>query len=562
MKLANVTISGQELHDMICVAAAFLEKNKKAIDALNVFPVPDGDTGINMSLTLQTAAREVRDGKKDSVGSVGAALALGSLKGARGNSGVILSQIFRGFGKALQDKQTMDATLLAECMEQGVECAYKAVMKPKEGTILTVARMMGEAAAKAARQKKDVIQTIDAMIEQGEKTLAQTPEMLPVLKEAGVVDSGGMGLLVIFKGFKMCLNGEQVPEEEITDLGGMVTPVEDENSDIEFGYCTEFFIKDANGGLTEENAEQLRGVLGQIGDCVLVVGGGPLLKVHVHTNAPGQALQYGLRYGSLYSIKIDNMREMHRELENGADAEVNGVNKAVAKEKAEPEPPKELKEIGVVTVVSGDGLCEVFSELGADEIIQGGQSMNPSIEDISAAVKRAHAKHVFVLPNNKNIILAADQAAELLKDEVDVRVMPTKSIPQGMSALIALNPENNVQDNAMDMLEAMEATNSCAITYAVRDTQLNGEEIKTGDILGMVNGELAVSGKKVEKVCKKTIAKALELGGESITMFYGEDVSQDEADALAEELEGLYPDCDVQMYPGGQSLYYYIVGVE
>ena len=560
--MANVTISGQELHDMICVAAAFLEKNKKAIDALNVFPVPDGDTGINMSLTLQTAAREVRDGKKETVGQVGSALALGSLKGARGNSGVILSQIFRGFGKALQDKQTMDAALLAECMEMGVESAYKAVMKPKEGTILTVARMMGEAATQAVKQKKDVIETIDAMIEQGEKTLAQTPDMLPVLKEAGVVDSGGMGLLVIFKGFKMCLNGEQVPEEEITDLGGMVTPTQEEdNSDIEFGYCTEFFIKDPAGSLSEENAEQLRKVLGQIGDCVLVVGGGPLLKVHVHTNAPGQALQYGLRYGSLSSIKIDNMREMHRELENGADAEVNGVNKAIAQEE-KAEPAKEQKEIGVVAVVSGDGLCEVFSELGADEIIQGGQSMNPSIEDIGAAVKNTNSKHVFVLPNNKNIILAADQAAELLKDEVDVRVMPTKSIPQGMSALIAMNPENNVQDNAMDMLEAMEATNSCAITYAVRDTQLNGEEIKKGDILGMVNGELSVSGKKVDKVCKKTIAKTLELGGESITLFYGEDVTQEQADALAEELEAEYPDCDVQMYPGGQSLYYYIVGVE
>ncbi len=560
--MANVTISGQELHDMICVAAAFLEKNKKAIDALNVFPVPDGDTGINMSLTLQTAAREVRDGKKETVGQVGSALALGSLKGARGNSGVILSQIFRGFGKALQDRQTMDAALLAECMEMGVESAYKAVMKPKEGTILTVARMMGEAATQAVKQKKDVIETIDAMIEQGEKTLAQTPDMLPVLKEAGVVDSGGMGLLVIFKGFKMCLNGEQVPEEEITDLGGMVTPTQEEdNSDIEFGYCTEFFIKDPAGSLSEENAEQLRKVLGQIGDCVLVVGGGPLLKVHVHTNAPGQALQYGLRYGSLSSIKIDNMREMHRELENGADAEVNGVNKKIAQEE-KAEPAKEQKEIGVVAVVSGDGLCEVFSELGADEIIQGGQSMNPSIEDIGAVVKNTNAKHVFVLPNNKNIILAADQAAELLRDEVDVRVMPTKSIPQGMSALIAMNPENNVQDNAMDMLEAMEATNSCAITYAVRDTQLNGEEIKKGDILGMVNGELSVSGKEVDEVCKKTIDKTLDLGGESITLFYGEDVTQEQADALAEELEAEYPDCDVQMYPGGQSLYYYIVGVE
>lgn len=560
--MANVTISGQELHDMICVAAAFLEKNKKAIDALNVFPVPDGDTGINMSLTLQTAAREVREGKKDSVGSVGDALALGSLKGARGNSGVILSQIFRGFGKAMQGKQRMDAAVLAKCMELGVESAYKAVMKPKEGTILTVARMMGEAAKEAVKQDKDVIQTIDAMIDQGEKTLAQTPEMLPVLKEAGVVDSGGMGLVVIFKGFKMCLSGEQVPEAEITNLGGYVQPtVEEDNSEIEFGYCTEFFIKDANGGLTEANAEQLRKVLGKIGDCVLVVGGGPLLKVHVHTNAPGQALQYGLRYGSLSSIKIDNMREMHRELEDGADAEINGLNKAVAKEDAD-QTPKERKEIGVVAVVSGSGLCEVFSELGADEIIEGGQSMNPSIEDIAAAVKRTGAKHVFVLPNNKNIILAADQAAELMKGDVDVRVMPTKSIPQGMSALIALNPDNNVQDNAMDMLEAMEATNSCSVTYAVRDTQLGGKEIQKGDILGMVNGDLQTSGKDVEVVCKETIAKTLEMGGESITLFYGEDVTKEQADALAEELEQRYPDYDVQMYPGGQSLYYYIVGVE
>ncbi len=559
--MANQTISGQQLHDMVCVAAAFLEKNKKGIDALNVFPVPDGDTGINMSLTMQSAAKEVKEGAKDTVHAVGQGLALGSLKGARGNSGVILSQIFRGFGKALENHTEMDASLLALCMEMGVEAAYKAVMKPKEGTILTVSRMMAKEGQAAAKEGLGVLATIERMIEQGEKTLAQTPDLLPVLKEAGVVDSGGMGLLVIFRGFRMCLTGEQVPEEEITDLGGYVTPTStgEEEGGIEFGYCTEFFIKDPAGNLTEEQARQLRDALGKIGDCVLVVGEGPLLKVHVHTNEPGKALQYGLSYGSLSSIKIDNMREQHRVLEGGADDELHGEAATVPKAAAVPKPQKEY---GVVSVVSGAGLKEVFSELGVDQMVEGGQSMNPSIEDLSKAIVEANAKHVFVLPNNKNILLAAEQAAELSKEKADVIVIPTLSIPQGMSALIALNPDNTVQENASSMLEAIQAVNSAQVTYAVRDTQLNGKEIKKGDILGMVNGDLITSGPSIEQVCQEVIRKARDNGGESITLFYGEDVTPEASEALLAKLEEEYPDYDVQMYPGGQQLYYYIVGVE
>ena len=540
---------------MVFVAAAYLEKNKKAIDALNVFPVPDGDTGINMSLTMHMAAKEVRETQPQTVSQVADAVALGSLKGARGNSGVILSQIFRGFSKGLSGETEMSGQALAAAMQRGVESAYKAVMKPNEGTILTVARMMAQAAKACADQGGDALQVLDALIAQGEETLQQTPDMLPVLKEAGVVDSGGTGLLVIFRGFKMSLDGEEVPEEEITDLGGYVAPTAsgvEETLDLEYNYCTEFFIKNKEGNLTEEDAERLRGMLQKIGDCVLVVGGGPLLKVHVHSNEPGRALQYGLRFGMLSSIKIDNMSEQHRSI---LDVDVP-QDVPVEKQKQQPE-----KAMGIVTVAAGEGLRDVFEGLGVDFVIEGGQSMNPSIEDLGAAIEKVPAECVYVLPNNKNILLAAEQVAQLVEDK-RVEVIATRSIPQGISAVIAFNPDESAEENLAAMNEAIEDVHSCLVTYAVHDTRLGDTEIHTGDILGMRDGDLVLTGATKEEVALALLQQAVQEEHETITMFYGEEIAEDEAQALGEQIQAAFPDREVQVYDGGQPLYYYIFGVE
>ena len=553
--MSKIVVTGPMLRDMVCVAAAFLEKNKKAIDALNVFPVPDGDTGINMSLTLQTAAKEVREAKCETVAQVADAMALGSLKGARGNSGVILSQICRGFAKGLSGKTEMDGRALADAIQAGSDAAYKAVMKPKEGTILTVVRMMAKAARQAADQNKDVLEVLDAILAQGELTLQQTPELLPVLKEAGVVDSGGTGLLVIFKGFKMSLDGEEVPEEEIKDLGGFVAPQPEEeiNQDIEFGYCNECFIKSADASLTEKDAQRLRGMLEKIGDCVLVVGGGPMLKVHVHSNEPGKVLQYCQRFGMLSGIKVDNMREQHR---NTLDEDVPDNTNTQEAKKVEP-----TKEIGIVVVAAGDGISEIFRELGVDRVIEGGQSMNPSIEDIAQAVVDVGAKTVFVYPNNKNIILAAEQAAQVMED-IRVIVIPSRSIPQGITSVIAFDPDASVEENEAAMNEALPTVQSCLVTYAVRDTTLNGNVIKQGDVLGMINGDLVLSGPSQEDVSLALLQQTVTDEHETISIFYGQEVTKEKADALCQQVEASFPDCDVQMYAGGQPLYYYIFGVE
>lgn len=547
--MSRVVISGAELRDMVFVASAFLEKNRKAIDALNVFPVPDGDTGINMSLTMQMAAREVREGAFETVQQVGDAVAMGSLKGARGNSGVILSQIFRGFAKGLAGHKSMDGPALAAAMHAGVEAAYKAVMRPKEGTILTVARMMAEAGKRVADDGGDALEVLDAMLVEGELTLQKTPDMLPVLKEAGVVDSGGMGLLVIFRGFKMSLDGEEVPEEEILNLGGYIAAVESEPEDLEFTYCTEFFIKNKDCNLTDDDALRLRGMLEKIGDCVLVVGEGALFKVHVHTNSPGKALQYGLRFGMLSTIKIDNMTEQHRELSD--------IDTAMVSHK--PQTPR--KPIGLVAVAAGEGLIEIFRELGVDAVVEGGQSMNPSIEDIAAAVESVNADCVVVLPNNKNIILAAQQAAQLHEDR-RVEVIPSLSIPQGIAAAIAFNPDNGAEASIDAMMASLDTVHSCLVTYAVRDTTLNGYNIKEGDILGMYDGDLALSGDSIDEVSLALLQKAVKPIHETISVFYGNDVTQAQADELAGRIEEAFEDCEVQVYNGGQPLYYYIFGVE
>ncbi len=547
--MSRVVITGAELREMVFVASAFLEKNRKAIDALNVFPVPDGDTGINMSLTMQMAAKEVRDAKSDTVQQVADAVALGSLKGARGNSGVILSQIFRGFAKGLANQIAMDGAALATAMQMGVEAAYKAVMRPKEGTILTVARMMAEAGKRAADNNGDALQVLDTMLIEGEAILQKTPDMLPVLKEAGVVDAGGTGLLVIFRGFKMCIDGEEVPEEEITNLGGFVKPMEEDTTDLEFHYCTEFFIKNKEGNLTESDAERLRGMFEKIGDCVLVVGEGELLKVHIHTNTPGKALQYGLRFGMLSNIKIDNMTEQHRSILDIEPDLLPPVKK---------NPPKHL---GIVTVAAGDGLAEIFRELGADVVVEGGQSMNPSIEDIAAAVETVNAQCVIILPNNKNIILAAQQAAQL-HEEKRVEVIPSLSIPQGIAAAISFNPDESANENLESMQAALDTVHSGLVTYAVRDTTLNGNQIKQGDILGLYDGDLTVTGQSREEVSLNLLRQAVKANHETISIYYGAEVTEAEASELAQSIEKEFTDCEVQVYNGGQPLYYYIFGIE
>lgn len=547
--MSRVVISGAELRDMVFVASAFLEKNRKAIDALNVFPVPDGDTGINMSLTMQMAAKEVREAKAETVQQVADAVAMGSLKGARGNSGVILSQVFRGFSKGLAGLKAMDGKALALAMQMGVEAAYKAVMRPKEGTILTVSRIMAEAAKKAADAGGDPLQVLDAMLTEGEIVLQKTPDMLPVLKEAGVVDAGGMGLLIIFRGFKMSLDGEEVPEEEIVSLGSYVVPSTEETADLEFTYCTEFFIKNKEGNLGDDDALRLRSMLEKIGDCVLVVGEGALFKVHVHSNTPGKALQYGLRFGMLSNIKIDNMTEQHRSIMDVDPGMMQTAPKAPA------------KPLGIVAVAAGDGLSEIFRELGIDVVVEGGQSMNPSIEDLSAAIDAVNADCVIVLPNNKNIILAAQQAAQL-HEEKRVEVIPSLSIPQGIAAAIAFNPDEDANAIIEAMLASLDIVHSCLVTFAVRDTTLNGKKIKQGDILGMIDGDLVQSGSGIDEVSIELLKKAVKKEHETISMFYGNEIDKDKAEGLAGKIEETFPDCEVQVYNGGQPLYYYIFGVE
>lgn len=555
--MSHTYITGAELHDMVCVAASFLEQNKKAIDALNVFPVPDGDTGTNMSLTLQTAAREVREKPTDTVAEVANAMAMGSLKGARGNSGVILSQIFRGFAAGLAAEDEMNAEALATALEFGVESAYKAVMKPKEGTILTVARSLADEARRLSDKGKDAYETLSGIIVEGEKTLAETPELLPVLKEAGVVDSGGMGLIVIMKGFKMSLDGHEVTDADIMDLGAArtVSDVPASNEDIEFGYCTEFMIKSDQSPIGDGDMNDLRDTLSAIGDCVLVVGDSSLVKVHVHTNAPGEAMQHGLALGQLSGIKVDNMREQHHNIMEEADG-LEGIHDAAR------EMEEEKKDFAFVAVAMGDGISSILGELGVDEVVQGGQSMNPSTEDILSAIQSAPSDQVFVFPNNKNIVLAAEQAAQIV-DGKQVAIIHSTSIPQGISGIIAFNPDVSFEENAQAMEEAILEVESGVVTYAVRDTKFNGSDIKEGDILGMHNDELACSGKTVDTVSEELIQIIMkEEEKETISLFYGKDVLEEDAQKLSSTLQDEYPDCDVQLYRGGQPLYYYIISLE
>ena len=540
MKMNQVTISGAQFRDMVSVATALLEKNREAIDALNVFPVPDGDTGTNMCMTMQSAMKEVQKTSPDAtVSQVADAISMGALRGARGNSGVILSQLFRGFSKALKGATVMEADLFADALKTGTEAAYKAVMRPKEGTILTVARMISEAVNAGLEKGANTYKLVDIAVTEGARALEMTPSLLPVLKEAGVVDSGGKGLLTIYRGFKMYLDGEEVAEYEEEPVQEAAAADETRVAEsITYGYCTEFFIIHLDPSFKESDLDHFRDHLMKIGDSVVVAYDEDTVKVHVHSDVPGKVLQLALRFGELDRLKIENMREQ---------------NRAIIADRKSKE-----KEFAIIAVSVGAGLDEMFRELGADHIISGGQTMNPSIDTISKAIYQVNARNVFILPNNSNIIMAAEQAAKLAS--CNTVVIPTKSIPQGLVAAMGFNMAASVEDNKKEMTEAIGSIVSGSLTYAVRKTKFHGRDIKKGDILGMVDGDLSVVGQSVQETALDLLKNMVEKHGnasDSITILYGEDVSPDDADRFLKEAEKAYPSAECVLQNGGQSLYYY-----
>ena len=558
------TIDANMLKNMFLAGAKRIEAKKEWINELNVFPVPDGDTGTNMTMTIMSAAREVSALTNPDMESLSKAISQGALRGARGNSGVILSQLFRGFTRPIKDEKVIDSVIAAEAFKKASETAYKAVMKPKEGTILTVARGMAEKAADVFDTTDDLAEGFRQIIEYGDYMLSLTPEMLPVLKQAGVVDSGGQGLMTVLKGAYDCLMGIETVDGFVAEVkptapagnAGKMGLDEIETANIRFGYCTEFIVM-LEKPFDEKDEEEFKAFLSSIGDSIVCVADSDIVKVHVHTNDPGLAIQKGLSYGSLTSMKIDNMREEHHE-RLFKDAQKLASAQAQTRRAAEAEPEKE---IGFVSVSMGDGMKKIFSELGVDEIIEGGQTMNPSTADILDAVERVNAKTVFVLPNNKNIILAAQQARELVEGK-KVIVIPSKTVPQGITAVINYINGSSAEENEAAMNEEMQRVKSGQITYAVRDTVIDDKTIKEGDIMGLGDDGLLAVGENIEDTTLETIAALVDEDSEIISLYYGEDVSEEDAENLTEKLEEKYPDCEVELNQGGQPIYYYVVSVE
>lgn len=553
------TIDASTLSRMFLAGAKNLEAKKEWINELNVFPVPDGDTGTNMTLTIMSAAAEVGALGDTDMESLAKAISSGSLRGARGNSGVILSQLLRGFTRGVRKYEELDAPLIAAAMERGVETAYKAVMKPKEGTILTVAKEAALKAVEIAEEMEDLEEFFREVFVHAEATLAKTPEMLPVLKEAGVVDSGGQGLLEVFRGAVDGFLGKEVDYSQFErSASPSVTKISPQaEADIKFGYCTEFIIM-LDKELPEEEEHSFKEFLISIGDSIVLVADDEIVKVHVHTNHPGQAIERALTYGSLSRMKIDNMREEHQE-KLIKDAEKLAAQQAEEEEaKAAEQPPKE---VGFISVSAGGGLTSIFKDLGVDYLIEGGQTMNPSTEDMLNAIAKVNAKTIYIFPNNKNIILAANQARDLTEDK-EIVVVPTKTVPQGISAIISFVPEKNGEENLEAMMEAVSRVKTGQITYAVRDTRIDDKEIHEGDIMGIGDSGILAVGKTKEEVAKETIASMMDEDGEIISLYYGADTEEAEAEALAEELEALYPDCEIEVNQGGQPIYYYIISVE
>ena len=548
------TIDAKLLAKMFLAGAKNLEVKKEWINELNVFPVPDGDTGTNMTLTIMSAVREVNSLEEVTFRSLAKAISSGSLRGARGNSGVILSQLLRGFTKVIKEKEEIDALTLADAMEKAVETAYKAVMKPKEGTILTVAKGAADKARELCDECEDLGSFLEDVIAYANQVLAQTPEMLPVLKEAGVVDSGGQGLVVVLEGAFDAYQGKEIDLSfDVQDAKANVTKISREaEADIKFGYCTEFIIM-LDKEFTERDEENFKEYLLSIGDSLVVVADDELVKVHVHTNDPGLAIQKALTYGALTRMKIGNMREEHQE-RLFKDAE------KLAKQQAQEQqaPPKD---VGFIAVSVGDGIAEIFRELGVDYLIEGGQTMNPSTEDMLNAISRVNAKTIFIYPNNKNIILAANQAQALTKDK-EIIVIPTKTVPQGITAVINYVPEKSAQENAETMLEEIRNVKTGQVTYAVRDTHIDDKEIRQGDIMGIGDDGILAVGQDVLAVAEEMTDRMMDEDAELISIYYGEDLSEDDAQKLAGRLEEKYPDCDVELNCGGQPIYYCIVSVE
>lgn len=556
------TINARMLSGMFLAGARNLEAKKEWINELNVFPVPDGDTGTNMTLTIMSAAAEVTALKELNMETLSKAISSGSLRGARGNSGVILSQLLRGFTRSVQKSEELDATAIAAALEKAVETAYKAVMKPKEGTILTVAR---EAAARASEIAPDAENLEDFFREIfacAEETLQRTPEMLPVLKEAGVVDSGGQGLLEVLRGALDGYMGKEVDYSDFSASAGTkvtrITPQAE--ADIKFGYCTEFIIL-LNQALPEEEERDFKKFLNSIGDSIVLVADEEIVKVHVHTNHPGQAIERALTYGALSRMKIDNMREEHQE-KLIKDAERLAREQKEQDEAAKPgERQQEWKEYGFISVSAGQGLTEIFRELGVDYLIEGGQTMNPSTDDMLTAIEKVPAKTIYIFPNNKNIILAANQARDLTEDR-EIIVVPTKTIPQGITALISFVPEKSSRENAEAMEEAISRVKTGQITYAVRDTRLDEKDIHEGDMMGVGDHGILAVGKGRGVVAMDTVAAMIGEDSEVISVYYGADVPREEAEELLKQLETKYPDCEVELNRGGQPIYYYIISVE
>lgn len=554
-----LSVSAEMLQKAFIAGAKNLEANKEYINELNVFPVPDGDTGTNMTLTIMSAAKEVGAINEPNMENVAKAISSGSLRGARGNSGVILSQLFRGFTREIKHEDEITVEILARACNKAVETAYKAVMKPKEGTILTVAKGMAEKAEELVAESEDFIYVVDEIIKHGDYVLSQTPEMLPVLKEAGVVDSGGEGLMTVVKGAYDALQGKEIDYTlegvSKTGSGANLDDIEIEEADIKFGYCTEFIIN-LKKPLKASEEDGFKEFLHSIGDSIVMVADDEIVKVHVHTNQPGEAFTKALTFGSLSRMKVDNMREEHHErLIQNAEKKAK-EQAAAAKKKEEPR-----KENGFIAVSVGEGLDEVFKSLGIDTIISGGQTMNPSTDDILRAVDEVNADNIFILPNNTNIILAAEQTKILVEDK-QLIVIPSKTIPQGIAAMLGFIPGESAEDNTASMTESMKGVKTGEITYAVRDTVIDDNEIKEGNIMAIGDDGILAVGEDLEATTIESIDTMVDEDSGMISVYYGDEVSEEDANKLAEKLQEKFPDVEVECYMGGQPVYYYITSVE
>lgn len=553
-------LDGRLFAEMVFQGAAHLSNNAKAVDALNVFPVPDGDTGTNMNLSMTSGAKEVKNNISDHIGKVGSALAKGLLMGARGNSGVILSQLFRGFAKAVEAKKEINSAEFAAALEAGVTTAYKAVMKPVEGTILTVAKDAAKRAVEVAKKEQDIAIVMEEAVKEAKASLQRTPELLPVLKEVGVVDSGGQGLVYVYEGFLSALKGENVADRKPIEVS-MQELINAEHhksaqshidtDEIEFGYCTEFMVRFERDKLQKHpfSEEAFRQDLSRFGDSLLVIADDELVKVHIHTEQPGEVLTYGQKYGSLINIKIENMRQQHANIVNQERNAASSASKAKQKEK-----------YGIVTIAMGSGVAELFKSIGAHVVIEGGQTMNPSTEDIVKAIESINAETVFVLPNNKNIIMTAQQAATVVNQKVIV--IPSKTVPQGMSALLAFNPSLSEEQNEKAMTVALSRVKTGQVTFSVRDTTIDGVEIEKDDYMGLADNKIVAAERDKLSVTKQLLNTLIDEDSEIVTMIYGEEATEEEVEAIVSYIEETYPDVEVEVHNGKQPLYPFIFSVE